>query len=163
IVINGFWLLPESEPKRRVVEPIKVLWLFFRLDQNWSLFSPVIRNINYHTVAVVTYRDGFKRIWELPRMERLNWIDKFRKEKFRKWSVDSLPWEDHKEFWPYFARYVGRELYNAENPPAEFSLCLFWAPIPAPKETDMVMREKLPVHTKFTHVFTYKYQPEDFK
>ncbi len=163
ITITAFWLLPNSEPKSRVIDPIKILWLFCGFDQNWALFSPSIRNINYHTVGVVTFRDGMKQIWEPPRMERLDWISKFTKEKFRKWSVDSLPWPDHKEFWPYVARYIGREVYRSDNPPAEFSLCLLWSQIPPPKEKTMSLREQLPTHTKFSHVFTYKYLPEDFK
>jgi hypothetical protein len=126
------WLSPESETRTRFLEPVKQFWLFWGLDQNWRLFSPVIKDINFHTMAVLTFEDGYRLSWELPRMKRLNYIERFRDEKYRKWCVDSLPWPDYKEFWPDFARYTGRKFYNKANKPVSLSLQLFWIEIPAP-------------------------------
>ena len=163
LVVALFWLMDESVLRTRMLEPVKITWLFWGLEQNWRLFSPSIRNINYHTVGIITRRNGFRELWEPPRMERLDWYSKFTEEKFRKWSVDTLPWASHKEHWPYIARYIGRKVYDEKNPPVELTLCLQWTRIPKPSDAELVSRSKLPIHSHFNHVFTYKFQPEDFK
>ena len=86
------WLLPDSQTKKRIMEPVRPAFLFWGLNQHWALFSPTIRNINYHTVAIVTRKNGMKTMWEAPRMDKLDAWSKFQKEKYRKWSIDSLPW-----------------------------------------------------------------------
>lgn len=161
IIVNGFWLTPKSELRSRITDPFKDFWLFWGLHQSWALFSPTIKDINYHVIAIVTYENGYKRIWEPPRMDKLDLVTKFQKEKFRKWTIDSLPWPEHKKFWPDIARYIGRELYTKENPPKELSLCLLWSKIPHPVDNKPL--KPLPDHTRFNTVFTYKYVSEDFQ
>src|SRR6516164_7758405 len=107
------WLCPACEFKRRLLAPVNHLFFYWRLDRSWALFSPTIRTINYHTGVTVTFEDGTKVIWELPRMDRLNMWERLRWDKWRKLDVDSLPWDIfYKDFWPDFARYVGRKYYN---------------------------------------------------
>jgi len=155
------WLSPESPTRTRILEPIKQFWLFWGLDQNWRLFSPVIKDINFHTMAVMTFEDGYRMSWELPRMKRLNFVERFRDEKYRKWCVDSLPWPDYKEFWPDFARYAGRKFYNKDNKPVSISLQLFWIEIPKPDDKSFVPVASLPEHTKMNTVLYYRYRSED--
>jgi hypothetical protein len=166
LVVTAFWLTPDKAPsavlKHAIVDPVNTFWLFWGLEQNWALFSPIIKDINYHTVGVITRQDGSNEIWEAPRMDKLDMLQRFRQEKYRKWSIDSLPWPDHKEFWPYIARYIGRQKYRADNPPVKFTLLLFWTKIPPPL-TSFTSRSKLPPHTSCNNVFTYEYSAEDFR
>lgn len=167
LFFTGFWLIPDKDQvgtlRKHVIEPVRSFILFWGLEQSWALFSPRIRDINYHTAGLVTFEDGSKYIWEPPRMDKLNLVERFRLEKFRKWGVDSLPWDTHKEYWPYLARFVGRQVYNKDNPPVQFSLMLFWAKIPPPTKEEFVSKEKLPAHTLSNHIFTYNYSEEDFR
>jgi hypothetical protein len=97
-------------------------------------------------------------------MKRLNYIERFRDEKYRKWCVDSLPWPDYKEFWPDFARYTGRKFYNKANKPVSLSLQLYWIEIPKPgsgPNGNAVPAGALPEHTKMNTVLFYRYRPED--
>lgn len=160
LFIQIAWLCPDSKPRSAIIEPVKLFWHFWGLDQSWKLFSPEIKNINFHTVAIITFADGMKLNWELPRMKRLNYLERFRDEKYRKWCVDSLPWPDYKEFWPDFARYAGRKFYRPDNKPVSLSLVLFWIEIPSP-EGKIVPVANLPEHTKMNTVFYYRYKPED--
>lgn len=166
ISITALWLSPDKAPssvlKKNIIEPIKVFWLFWGLEQNWALFSPTIKDINYHTVGVLTRQDGSNEIWEVPRMDKLDLLERFRLEKYRKWSIDSLPWPDHKQFWPYIARYVGRQKFRADNPPVKLTLLLFWTKIPSP-HTSFTKRTQLPPHTSCNNIFTYEYSSEDFR
>lgn len=154
-------LSPKSEWKTRVFAPIEGVWSFWRLDQNWALFSPAIRELNYHTTAVITFEDGTRLLYELPRMNKLSLEGRFRDEKWRKWAVDSLPWEDYKQFWPDFAKWLGRHYYNPQNKPAMMSLHLWFTDIPSP--TVNVSQSNLPFQNDFNCVFVYRYTPEDFK
>lgn len=167
VLITAFWLVPDKDDvgilRKRIVGPVQMFWLFWGLEQSWALFSPTIRDMNYHTVGVVTLKDGSKLIWEPPRMDKLDIWERFQKEKYRKWGVDSLPWKPFKEFWPYMARYVGRQVQNQENPPVQFSLLLYWTKIPPPTETEFVSKSKLPAHTNCSNVFTYVYRKEDLR
>jgi len=160
------WLAPESTLRTNTIEPVKQFYLFWGLDQNWKLFSPEIRKINFHTEAILTFADGNRLIVEMPRMNRLNYWDRFRLEKFRKWSVDSLPWPDYKEFWPDFARYIGRKYNNNNNQPQSLSLNLYYIEIPTldlNHPHPLVPVTEMPPHTKINTVFFYRYQPADFK
>jgi len=158
------WLSPESETRTRILEPVRQFWLFWGLDQNWRLFSPVIKDINFHTMAVLTFEDGYRLSWELPRSKRLDYFERFRDEKYRKWCVDSLPWPAYKEFWPDFARYAGRKFYTQSNKPVSLSLQLYWIEIPKPvvdAKGAILPVSALPEHTKMSTVFYYRYKPED--
>jgi len=154
-------LSPKTEWSKRVNDSVEDVWNYLRLDQNWALFSPEIRAINYHTTAVVTFTDGTRMIWELPRSRRITIASQFKDEKWRKWAVDSLPWDDYKEFWPDLARYVGRKYYVPSNKPVAMSLALWWTDIPPPSVNQP--QENLPEHTKYSNIFQYRYVPSDFQ
>lgn len=156
------WLCPDTPLRKVIIEPVKPFMLFWGLDQNWRLFSPVIRNINFHSEAILTMADGSRLIVELPRMEKLDMLERFRLEKYRKWSSDSLPWPDYKEFLPDFARYIGRKHYDEANKPVSLSLNTYWIDTPAlPKNGEIEPLSKLPRHTKMMHVFFYEYESGD--
>lgn len=172
LVISGFiitylffttiWLLPETKFKERFLEPVKFHWFYWGLDQNWSLFSPSIRDLNFHTTVTVRFKNGMLMLWEPPRMNKLDLAERFRREKFRKWGIDNLPWPDYKMLWPDLARHVGKKLYTAENPPEMLSLNLYWTRFPAP-ETKVVPAGELKDVFEQSTIFDYKYKPEDFR
>ena len=155
-------LSPDSELKKRLTAPADLFWNFWGFNQAWNLFSPVIRDLNYHVAATITFDDGTILTWQLPRMDHLNIYQRFRMEKFRKWDADSLPWPDYKAFWPDFARYTGRLYCSPQHKPKQLSLYLFWTTIPAPVDP-LVDRYALPDHDKYSCVFTYFYKPEDLQ
>ncbi|HIA50827.1 MAG TPA: hypothetical protein EYN91_01885 [Candidatus Melainabacteria bacterium] len=156
------WFLPESVFKSKVFSPMYTPWLYWGLNQSWSLFSPNIRQMNYYPSAIITFEDGSKALWEPPLMDKLTLVERFKREKFRKWSIDSLPWSRFKDYWPDFARYVGRKYYNPLNKPVSLSLNLRWIEIPSPSQK-FFRQAELPPRTKFNTTFCYKYKPEDFK
>jgi hypothetical protein len=153
---------PDSSLKKAITEPVDIYWQFLGFTQSWSLFSPLIRTINYHVAATITFENDAILLWQLPRMDRLDLYQRFRLEKFRKWDVDSLPWPDYKSFWPDFARCAGRLYYSPSNPPKQLSLILQWTAIP-PASDHLTDRYELPRHDKTNTVFTYFFKPEDFK
>lgn len=158
-VFNILWFISVEQPQFKLPECAKTFWLFWGQQQNWRLFSPIVRDINFHTVGIVTLADGYKTIWEAPRNDSYAMSDQIKLDKFRKWSIDSLPWPAHKQFWPDIACWVGRKYFSKENPPVEFSLLLFWTEIPPPEQ--MARRDRMPPHTIVNHLYTYRYKPGD--
>ena len=156
------WFTPDSVVKSNLFAPIYTSWLFFGLNQSWSLFSPNIRQLNYYPSAIITFEDGSKTLWEPPLMDRLSLIERFQREKFRKWSIDSLPWSRFKDYWVDFAKYVGRQYYNEANKPVSISLNLRWIVLPSPSEK-FYNQSELPHCTKFSTSFCYRYSKEDFQ
>ncbi len=156
------WLTPDSVLKSKLFAPVYTPWLFCGLNQSWSLFSPTIRELNYYPSAIVTFEDGSKVLWEPPLMDRLNLLERFQREKFRKWSIDSLPWERFKDYWVDFARYVGRQYYNPVSKPVSISLNIRFIEIPKPSER-FLRQAEMPPRTKFSTNFCYRYKSEDFQ
>jgi len=155
------FLSPGTEWRDRITAPVMLFWNYWRLDQNWNLFSPVIRDINHHTSAIITFEDGSKTLVELPRSNQLGLAGKFKDEMWRKWAGDSLPFPSYKEFRPDLARYIGRRFYNPANKPVSMSLNWYFTQIPPPKVNPS--QNKLPYHTVISSIFQYRYTPEDFK
>lgn len=131
-------------------------------DQRWELFAPNTRVVNCHTVVVVTMKNGNSTIWPLPRMDVVDQTQKYVRDKFRKWGTDNLPWEDHREFWPDFARWVGRSHYERDNPPVTAIFVVYEAKIPS-VETAFAAQDKQQVYDSWRTAFCYKYKPEDFR
>jgi hypothetical protein len=155
------YLSPGTVWRDRVTAPINSFWNYWRLDQNWNLFSPVIRDINHHTSAVITFEDGTKALVELPRSTKLGLAGKFKDEMWRKWAGDSLPFPPYKEFRPDLARYIGRRFYNPANKPVTLSLSWFFTHIPPPSVNPS--QTNLPYHNTISAIFEYKFTPEDFE
>jgi hypothetical protein len=156
------WFTPDSVFKTNLFTPIYTPWLFCGLNQSWALFSPNIRQLNYYPSAIITFEDGSKTLWEPPLMDKLSFVEQMQREKFRKWSIDSLPWNRFKDYWVDFAKYVGRKYYNEANKPVSISLNLRWIELPNPSEK-FHKQSELPPCTKFSTSFCYRYSNEDFQ
>jgi hypothetical protein len=155
------FLSPTVEWRDRITTFVNPFWNYWRMDQNWNLFSPVIRDINHHTSATVTFEDGTKVLIELPRSNKLGLAGKFKDEMWRKWAGDSLPFPSYKEFRPDLARYIGRRFYNPANKPVTLTLTWYFTHIPPPAE--YVLQTKLPYHSVFSSIFEYRFTAEDFQ
>jgi hypothetical protein len=152
-------LSPTVEWRTRLMKPLAHFWNYWQLAQDWNMFAPNVPKGNLHPTAIITFEDGTKAIWELPRMNKLSLSSRFRDEKWRKWSMEALP--SNKEFWPDVARYIGRRFYTNENKPVSVSLNTWSADIPPPSTKNTL--DKLPFQTDFGCFFVYRYTPEDYR
>lgn len=152
------WLCPPCPTRDCLVDTYGTLYNFVGLNQGWSVFAPRLRNINFHSTAIITYSDGTTELWEIPRMNKLTYWERFQKEKWRKWGSDTMPWPNYAALWPDVARFIARQHRNPTNPPKQVSLNLHWIEIPAE-----CPRDALPEHTKFYTFYVYHVSPEDLK
>jgi hypothetical protein len=156
-------LSPDSPFSTKLKDPTRTLCEFFGWIQNWHLFGPEIRNINFHSFGLIGYADGTIGSWEPPRFDVLTLHQKYCKDKFHKWDQDCVPWENYRDFWPGLARYVGRLHYDRANVPVWFMLLRFEADIPDPRTGKLLDSGNMPPHSRLLNAFTYHYSPEDFK
>lgn len=154
-------VLPPSDIQDKLSRAIRPVQLALGLDQNWKLFSPEIRGINFHSQAIVTFKDLSTKFYEFPRVERQEFAEKVRREKISKLLNDCLPWPDFQQFLPDTARFIARANYDPSNPPIRVALSYNW--IPVPSFDTFVKQSDFPAQTNRYTFFVYRVQPEDFK
>lgn len=125
---------PRISPVREVVAaPFRSYVRFFNLGQNWSMFAPEPSSINAFIRAEVKFHDGSVRFFDLPRMSQMSLVERFFKERYRKWALDNVRTDDHKAVWPSTARYVARLARDSGGGiPVEVSLWRHWTLIKDP-------------------------------
>lgn len=156
------YLSPDTNARTILLKPFREAWLFCGFEQSWSLFSPSVRDLNFYPSSIITFQDGTKAVWEPYRMDTLNAIGQLRYEKYRKWSIDTLPWKPFANFWPDTARYVASLYYDPNNKPVSFTLNLHYAHTQPPVEPVHAHRA-LPHRDGFNNMFSYKYTEDDLK
>jgi len=137
ILLNLFgmvsWCVPMESPLvvacRNVVKPYV---LFTGLFQKWDMFAPEPSRLNCYVGAQIVYRDGHNSLWTFPRMENLGIVDKYFKERFRKFANDNLRLDTNSALWPDAARYIARLHNSAANPPVAVNLIRYWSEVPPP-------------------------------
>ncbi len=159
IAIILFWSGAKFIGLSKLQEKISPYVSLFGIDQSWALFSPTIRTINLHNLAIISFADGSLKLYEWPRMDKLNILEKIKKEKYRKMFNDCLPWSDYRVLLPAPASLLARANFNQNNPPERLLLSYFWTNIPAPK--GWINKAPLPEHNQLKNYFSYQVQPED--
>jgi hypothetical protein len=137
---------------KKLVTPY-MLWA--GLFQSWDMFAPNPRSLNIYVTAEITYANGQRRVWEFPRMEKLGLVDRYFKERYRKWANDNLRLDENARLWPDAARYIARLNAEPGNPPVEVRLKRSWQQIPGPTSN---MAAPIWFHYAF---FTYRVAPGD--
>src|SRR5262249_15294639 len=79
-------------------------------------------------------QDGSHRIWAMPKMDDLGYVERYFKERYRKYSTEYLRMDSYAALWPDAARYIARLHRGSPSPPAVVRLIRSWSEInpPAP-------------------------------
>lgn len=133
--------------------------LWSGLFQGWDMFAPAPPNVNAYIEAAVIYKDGHTRIWKFPRMEQLGIVERYYRERYRKFE-ENLRQDSNSALWPDVARHVARLNNNdASDPPAIVILVRYWSEIPAPTTNAIYRPGELRGHI----FFEYNVKPEDLQ
>jgi hypothetical protein len=158
IVAITFWCIPIDSPLiplcRNLVRPY---FLWAGLFQSWDMFAPIPQSANTYIDAVVVYRDGSKKAWTFPRMERLGWTDKLFKERYRKYA-DYLAREDTEALLPDAARHIVLLTSAPQNQVTLVMLIQHWSFI-VPQPDGSYVPEPWEQHV----LLGYGVRPEDLK
>lgn len=169
ILLSGYffcvvsWISPEGTLKAILLPAISPIIYATGIGQSWSVFSPDVREANYHETALISFKDGLLKLYEFPRMQKLSYWERFRDEKYRKLFFDCMPWPDHQQFLPDFSKYVADANANIHNPPQMVSLIHHHCRTPQPDSEHWVNRSDLPEHTGLTNYYVYYVRPESGK
>jgi hypothetical protein len=102
------WAMPLWTPLFAMCQDlVRPYFRWAGLFQSWDMFSPVPKFVNSYMEALVLYEDGNTRNWKFPRMELLNWKDRYLKERYRKF-VENLKEDKNAALWPDVAIFVAR-------------------------------------------------------
>jgi len=127
------WNLPYTAPlitaPMPVVRPYMVASGFM---QGWGMFAPDPYSLDVYVEAHVHYTDGTVRSWELPRMTKMSYWDRYGKERWRKYT-EVAHQEAYSFLWPVMGRYAAREnnIYP-NNPPVSVDLIRHFRLVRAP-------------------------------
>ncbi len=123
------WAVPLTIPLTAVFKQTFRPYLAWSgLFQTWDMFSPSPKSINSYVEAIIVYQDGNTRKWSFPRMEQLSLIDRYFKERYRKF-VENLKEDTNSALWPDTARFIARLNNNRAVPVKSVSLVRYWSDI----------------------------------
>jgi hypothetical protein len=118
LVAMTCWCLPMDTPLlplcRSIVRPY---FLWAGLFQSWNMFAPVPKGANTYIEAELHYRDGWRKTWTYPRMEKMSLTQTLVKERYRKFA-DYLESDEYDDLLPDVARHIARLNSSRGNPVA---------------------------------------------
>ncbi len=102
------------------------------LYQSWGLFAPNPTSDNSRLEAEITFTNGQKQLFKFPLPQNFGYMQRYAKERHRKWANDALRMDSYAALWPDAARYIARLNKDLGNPPVTVKLIRNWSDIPAP-------------------------------
>jgi hypothetical protein len=155
-------LFPQFEWQSTFYQYVQGYVAFLGFDQDWSVFAPKPIDQNIHLIAVVEHQDGTEELWAYPRMEKLDLLTRMFKERYRKFGHDNVANPRWKAFLPDLARFVARQVNDAQNPPIMVSILKFSSPIPEPpEEFNKKLSMEMPPQSNVTTLIDYRVKAED--
>jgi len=133
--------------------------LWSGLFQAWDMFAPDPLKLNSYIDAEVWFREGSARVWSFPKMHEIGYVDRYFKERYRKFSTEYLRMDSHSALWPDAARYIARLNRNSANPPTGVRLIRSWSEMKAPGPGGRYQPSPWQHYTYFTYVV----QPGDLE
>src|SRR5688500_7817349 len=81
--IMFFWGMPGSRFRAYMTDPVNEYVIKTGLWHSWDMFSPDPLSHIHRVHAQIHYRDGSMDFWEFPRMEKLGYLERAQKERWR--------------------------------------------------------------------------------
>lgn len=105
--------------------------------QDWSMFAPDPLQVNRYVNATVTFQDGSTKIFDLPRLSQLNFLEAWIEKRYRKLQ-ERIIGENGPGFRNDLCRYMARKLFvDKDNPPLRVELNEFDSPVPRHDRSDL--------------------------
>ena len=138
-------LSPPFPMRKELLDPVLPYLYATGLFQGSGVFVPHPHVYNLFLTAEVTFADGSTVIWHCPRMEELNLIERFQKERYRKWSRQNMDTPKPLSWWPETAAYIARITSKGGKRPVQVALIRHRTETPAPGSS----KEPLPIDDVF--------------
>ena len=123
------WNLPASELRRQALRPLEPYVRATGLDQNWGVFAPDPRRQSVDLLARVTYADGTRGTWRVPRGNDIvgaywdyHWL------KWMEWTISDA----NNHLWEPAAAFIAREERARGREPVQIELVRRWSDLAPP-------------------------------
>ena len=128
VAITCMALPADFPPIRNIKDLVKPYMVWAGLFQTWDMFAPNPEAINSYIKTVVISRDRHMQVWSFPRMEELGFLERYKKERYRKFS-DVLPQSQYAPLWPDVAAHAAKQFNSPSDPPEKVLLIDFQSDI----------------------------------
>jgi hypothetical protein len=130
------------------------------LFQAWDMFAPDPSRLNGYLYATITFKNGQQRRWVQPRLYQMGYLERYQKERYRKFMEEHLWLDAQSELWPDAARHLAR-MFDSDpsNPPAVVRLTRHWSFISVPGPNG---EYRSTPELEYTY-FSYDVMPEDLE
>jgi hypothetical protein len=123
------WLLFFND-KYLKPSPVQLYVLSTGLWQSWDMFSPNPASEDIWADADVYFKNGQVKRYQYPRMYALPIVEKYEKERYRKFFEHANTDEN---LWPLFAKRIAyMHATDPANPPVKVELHRHWYDVPRP-------------------------------
>ncbi len=157
------WCLPASFSMRRPFARVLARYVVgIGLWQGWDMFSPNPRTVNIRVGALVTFDDGTEELFDFPQMDRLGFMERYRRERYRKWVNDNMRLDKNPSLWKPAAEWVAGLHEGGPSRVASVRLIRRWWDIPAPVAKGWRGRIEPPKRVDHEHEF-YTWRPNTWR
>jgi hypothetical protein len=124
------WTMPKAyfPLKDELNAVISTPMVFFNIWQSWEMFAPNPRGDDIWTDVVYTRSDGQEGRWILTKMSDMPWIERWQKERWRKYFNDHLRTDGAKFLWKPFAEFTAARLKSESVDATTITLRRWWRP-----------------------------------
>lgn len=98
------------------------------MTESWDMFAPDPKATDQFLKAIVFRASGQTEVYSFPRMEELSLWERYRKERYRKFT-ESLLCNECSGLWPDVEKAVARRENKPADPPIKVVLIKFESPI----------------------------------
>lgn len=157
ILANLISLSHYPQFKEALLKRLEPLAAASNLGQNWTMFAPDTRKLNFHSTALIEFEDGSLRLVEFPRFDLMDTASKFKHAKLRKLFNDYMVNQIGEKYRPSIARFYLQSVYDPKNMPRQLTIDFHFRKTKDPFEDGVIdKRDSVRQHLQKSTIFIYR-------
>jgi hypothetical protein len=147
------WSMPDGFPLKRVIDQrYRPAFQWLGLWQGWDMFAPQPRDEDIYVSAEIYFADGTKETRALTRMIEMPYLERYSKERWRKFFNDNLRLDANKSMWEPGAAWIAREAAASSGREVDrVELVRSWRKSLLPRDAGDVMNDQRPYNRFVFH------------
>jgi hypothetical protein len=116
---------------------------------------------NNYLEADVTFADGGRATWKFPRIDQMGYVDRYLKERHRKWATERVleAGKPSPTVAEAAARYAAQQVERPGNPPLKVELIRYRSQIPAPRRGHIPPHDQKPADWDRQLLYVCEFDP----
>ncbi len=112
------WTMPNNVPFREQINSLsRPAFRYLGLWQSWEMFTPQPPSDDIYVTAMAHYKDGTQKDLNICRMHTMGYIERYQKERWRKWGSEYLRLDANKQLWEPTSRYFAQQMKGTDQSP----------------------------------------------